>query len=95
MYQCSNPFLQRWFMEADVAEDEQCLPMVHWRSDMCGPVGNFGGSYQRNQAPFSDEKWLYSENAIIAGFIVHANKYVSRIQTVGIVHEANSDHGKL
>ena len=61
---------------------------------MCGPVGNFGGCYQQNQISFSDEKWLKSRNASLAGFSVQADEYVNCIQTLGTIHGSSEGGGK-
>ena len=57
--------------------------MVHWCHTVCGPVGNCGGSHQKDQSSFNSLKWLRSQGASLGGFVVHTGEYVNCIQIIG------------
>ena len=81
--------ISRWFSNSDddssskKHDSSSAKPMVHWCRTVCGPVGNCGDSCQKDQHTFNSIKWLSSQGASLAGFIIHAGEYVNCIQLIG------------
>lgn len=67
--------------------------MVHWCHTVCGPVGNCGGSHQKDQSSFNSLKWLRCQGASLGGFVVHTGEYVNCIQIMG--NQEQLDSGML
>ena len=77
--------ISRWLSSSNLTDDKTAFnkPMVHWCHTVCGPVGNCGGSHQKDQSSFNSLKWLRSQGASLGGFVVHTGEYVNCIQIIG------------
>ncbi|KXJ14794.1 uncharacterized protein LOC110238383 [Exaiptasia diaphana] len=78
----------KWFCNGEESDHEVMnQPIVQWSRDFFGPVGNISDSYHCNRTSFNDKTWLGDNNAVLCGYVIHAEEYVNSIQTIGRVLE--------